>query len=65
MRRAKLSLHFTCSYLCFWTGIVAVEPEWFPVFCPSYVTLSKPLDDPPPDYDDVKQQVHIHVGWFS
>ncbi|XP_052798747.1 probable ATP-dependent RNA helicase DHX37 [Mya arenaria] len=38
-------------------GLTAIEPEWLPVFCPSHVTLSKPLEDPPPRYNPHKGQV--------
>ncbi|KAK3084248.1 hypothetical protein FSP39_010668 [Pinctada imbricata] len=42
-------------------GISAIEPEWLPVFASYHCTLSKPLDDPEPDYDEVKGQVMCHM----
>ncbi|XP_069134238.1 probable ATP-dependent RNA helicase DHX37 [Argopecten irradians] len=47
-------------------GLVAVEPEWLPIFCPSHCTFSKPLDDPAPDFDEKKGEVRCHMtGTFS
>ncbi|KAH3887884.1 probable ATP-dependent RNA helicase DHX37 [Dreissena polymorpha] len=42
-------------------GISAIEPEWLPLFCSSHVTLSQPMEDPPPRYDKVKGQVMCTV----
>ncbi|KAK3586402.1 hypothetical protein CHS0354_013106 [Potamilus streckersoni] len=42
-------------------GVVAIEPEWLPVFAPNHCIFSKPLDEPSPTFDDVKGEVMCHM----
>ncbi|XP_021370446.1 probable ATP-dependent RNA helicase DHX37 [Mizuhopecten yessoensis] len=42
-------------------GLVAMEAEWLPIFCPSHCTFSKPLDDPAPEFDETKGEVMCHM----
>ncbi|KAJ8313105.1 hypothetical protein KUTeg_010478 [Tegillarca granosa] len=42
-------------------GIVAIEPEWLPVFAATHCSFSKPLDDPAPSFDEVKGHVVCHM----
>ncbi|XP_063395987.1 probable ATP-dependent RNA helicase DHX37 [Mytilus trossulus] len=42
-------------------GISAIESEWLPVYAPSFCTLSKPQEDPPPSYDKSKDQIRCHM----
>ncbi|XP_041347782.1 probable ATP-dependent RNA helicase DHX37 [Gigantopelta aegis] len=42
-------------------GVVAIDPEWLPVFAPFYCTLGKPLEKPPPEFDQVKGHVTCHM----
>ncbi|XP_037092523.1 probable ATP-dependent RNA helicase DHX37 [Pollicipes pollicipes] len=43
-------------------GVTAIEPEWLATLCPGQCTLSKPLQEPPPDYDPVSGRVRCHVN---
>ncbi|KAL3858338.1 hypothetical protein ACJMK2_012932 [Sinanodonta woodiana] len=43
-------------------GLVAIEPEWLPVFAPSHCMFSKPLDEPAPSFDEVKGEVMCHMN---
>ncbi|XP_064612287.1 probable ATP-dependent RNA helicase DHX37 [Liolophura sinensis] len=42
-------------------GVTAIEDHWLPIFAPSHCTYSKPMDEPLPRYDPVKDQVVCHM----
>ena len=51
---------------CDCSDVVAIEPEWLPLFSSSLCNLSDPLDDPPPFYDGENDVVMCHVtGTFG
>uniref|UniRef100_T1I963 RNA helicase n=1 Tax=Rhodnius prolixus TaxID=13249 RepID=T1I963_RHOPR len=52
---------FQVSEKMYMRGIVAIEPEWLPVFAPTLCQLGSPLEDPPPRYNATKGTVHCHV----
>lgn len=45
----------------FMKGVIAIEPEWIPIFVPRLCTFSKPLEDPPPRYDPEVGMVKCHM----
>jgi ATP-dependent RNA helicase DHX37/DHR1 len=38
-------------------NVVVIEPEWLPIYATKLCSLSKPLEDPAPYYDDKNHQV--------
>ena len=42
-------------------GVTAVEPEWLATLCPGQCTFSKPLEDPPPEFDPVSGRIRCHM----
>lgn len=57
-----LTICLTCDY----SDVVAIEPEWLPLFSANLCNLSDPLEDPPPFYDNEKDVVMCHVtGTFG
>ncbi|XP_065890829.1 probable ATP-dependent RNA helicase DHX37 isoform X2 [Dysidea avara] len=46
----------------FMRDITAVIPEWLAVCVPNMCTFSKPLNDPPPSYDDNTGTVKCHIA---
>ena len=48
-------------FLCVCLGVIAIEPEWIPIFVPRLCTFSKPLEDPPPRYDPEVGMVKCHM----
>ncbi|XP_043200914.1 probable ATP-dependent RNA helicase DHX37 isoform X3 [Amphibalanus amphitrite] len=42
-------------------GVTAVEPEWLATLCPGQCTFSKPLDEPPPEFDPVSGRVRCYM----
>ncbi|KAL1124556.1 hypothetical protein AAG570_001180 [Ranatra chinensis] len=47
-------------------GITAVEPDWLPTFAPTLCSLSAPLEDPPPFFNEITGTVHCYVtGTFG
>ncbi|KAK0057271.1 ATP-dependent RNA helicase DHX37 [Biomphalaria pfeifferi] len=41
-------------------GLCCIEAHWFPELAPSYCVLSKPLEEPPPRYDQKTGKVFCH-----
>ena len=48
--------------ICISLDITAVIPEWLAVCVPNMCTFSKPLNDPPPSYDDNTGTVKCHIA---
>ncbi|XP_015783986.1 probable ATP-dependent RNA helicase DHX37 [Tetranychus urticae] len=50
-------------------NVVAIEPEWIPIYAPNMCTFSKPMNDPPPRYDSeadcVKCTVNCNFGPYN
>ena len=50
-----------CAFLSISVGIVAVEQEWLPAFVPHECHFSKPLEKPPPRYDQSSGSIVCHM----
>ncbi|KAK2177101.1 hypothetical protein NP493_617g00010 [Ridgeia piscesae] len=46
-------------------GVSAVEPDWLPLFVPSFCSFSKPLDKPPPRFSDTGRVVCHMTSTFG
>ena len=43
------------------SDVVAIEPEWIPIYAPNMCRFSKPLIEPMPRYDDITDCVKCTV----
>ena len=42
-------------------GVTAIEPEWLATLCAGQCTFSKPLEDPPPEFDQESGRIRCHM----
>ena len=62
----SVSLIFSWRHLECFPGVVAIEPEWLPIFAPKQCNMLTPLEDPPPSYDPEGDRVTCWVtGTFG
>jgi len=47
---------------CISLDVTTINPEWLAVYVPNMCTFSKPLNDPPPSYDDTTGTVKCHMS---
>lgn len=47
--------------LIYFTDVVAIEPEWLPIYSASLCTMSEPLESPAPYYDRDRDVVMCYI----